>query len=196
MLGRRIGFGIHGDRLDAKTPTRADDATGNLAAIGNEDFSEHGKGASHGFSRIETDFRGFVVVKNTTLNLGARAEIQKQAQAQASRFQVVDELSFMCRDKLHRRFQFDEQSSFDHEISSELANHDIPKAHGQGKLLLYLQAMSSQFVYKSIFISAFYEPVPQFVVDGIKAPMTFSVRSESINPRLSVPIRGIRVRSL
>ncbi len=36
-----IGVGIDGDRLDAHLARGLDDAAGDLAAIGNEDFLEH-----------------------------------------------------------------------------------------------------------------------------------------------------------
>ena len=35
-----VGFGIHGDRPDAEIPAGADDAEGDLAAIGDQDLSE------------------------------------------------------------------------------------------------------------------------------------------------------------
>ena len=37
-----VGLGVHGDRLDAELAAGADDAQRDLAAIGDQDFLEHG----------------------------------------------------------------------------------------------------------------------------------------------------------
>jgi hypothetical protein len=41
-----IGIGIDGDRLDAHLPRGLDDAAGDFAAIGDQDFGEHGGAGS------------------------------------------------------------------------------------------------------------------------------------------------------
>ena len=41
--GAAVGFGVHGNRLDAQFAARSLDAEGNLAPVGNKDFLEHGK---------------------------------------------------------------------------------------------------------------------------------------------------------
>ena len=44
VQGAPIGVRVHRDRLDAQLAARADDADGNLAAIGDQDAAEHGGG--------------------------------------------------------------------------------------------------------------------------------------------------------
>jgi hypothetical protein len=41
-----IGIGIDGDRLDAHLPRGLDDAAGDFAAIGDQDFGDHGGAGS------------------------------------------------------------------------------------------------------------------------------------------------------
>ncbi|MCY1533787.1 hypothetical protein D9M68_691350 [compost metagenome] len=42
MAGLRVGFGVHGHALHAQNFERADDAAGDGASVGNQDFGEHG----------------------------------------------------------------------------------------------------------------------------------------------------------
>ncbi len=42
MQGMAVGFGVDGDRADAHFGARAHDTHGDLAAVGDEDFLDHG----------------------------------------------------------------------------------------------------------------------------------------------------------
>jgi hypothetical protein len=46
MQGMGIGLGIDRDRADAHAVERANDAAGDFAAIGDQDFLEHGHSAA------------------------------------------------------------------------------------------------------------------------------------------------------
>ena len=43
VQGVPLGLGIDGDGLDPHAPRRLDHPTGDLAAVGDEDFLEHGR---------------------------------------------------------------------------------------------------------------------------------------------------------
>jgi hypothetical protein len=45
VQGLAVRLGVDGDGLDAQLAARADDAQGDLAAVGDEDFLEHGRGS-------------------------------------------------------------------------------------------------------------------------------------------------------
>ena len=55
VAGVGIGLGIHRDGLDAHATGGLDDAAGDFAAVGYEDFREH---FCHGFARMGADLRG------------------------------------------------------------------------------------------------------------------------------------------
>src|SRR6185312_12763248 len=46
----RVDGGVDRDGADREAPARADHATGDLAAVGDEDLGEHGRGESLSFS--------------------------------------------------------------------------------------------------------------------------------------------------
>jgi hypothetical protein len=78
-----VGVGIDRNRGDAHFAGRLDDATGDLASIGDQDFMEQSVPVMDCYSGLSTDTKGLQTLRKLPIPRRARKDAYKPIQARA-----------------------------------------------------------------------------------------------------------------
>jgi len=109
-----------------------------------------------------------VVVENFTLNLSARAEVEKQADLNFRRFQVIEQLSFMAYRQRLGCFYFNDDLVINQHVGDIFTYHTTIITNLYRTLRPRSQSRLHQLNHEGVFIDLFQKTISKFIVNVIE----------------------------